>query len=364
LTSSSSTSAASSPNGLTADISNLFGAFQSLSTDPADLSNRQAAVAAAQQLSGQFNTVSSGLATVNTALNAAITSDVSGSNQDLSTIASLNKQIVLETASGGTANDLVDLRTQAIQDLAGKTNVSLTTESNGAVDVSIGGVTMVSGITQPDSLQAYDPGNGQLQVKALNAGTTLSLTGGSIQGEMDVRDGALATLTTSVNTLASQLITQVNNVYSGGYDLNGNTGQNLFTGTDASTIGVNSALAENPSTFQASGTAGATGDNTVVFALGQLGNQPVSGLNNQTFSQNYSQIVGNLGSSLANVNDQVTNSTAVSQMLANQQSSISGVSTDEEMTNLVQFQKAYQASAELISTINEMLETLITMKTE
>jgi len=71
-----------------------------------------------------------------------------------------------------------------------------------------------------------------------------------------------------------------------------------------------------------------------------------------------------LGSSLQSVNEQLANSTSVAQMLTTQRDSASGVDTDTEMTNLLQFQKAYEASAELVSTVNEMLETLVTMKTE
>jgi flagellar hook-associated protein 1 FlgK len=81
-------------------------------------------------------------------------------------------------------------------------------------------------------------------------------------------------------------------------------------------------------------------------------------------SQYYSQAVGSFGSSLQSVNEQLTNSTSVAQMLTTQRASASGVNTDTEMTNLLQFQKAYEASAELISTVNEMLSTLVNMKTE
>jgi flagellar hook-associated protein 1 FlgK len=212
-------------------------------------------------------------------------------------------------------------------------------------------------------LQTYDAGGGQILIQAQNAGTPLTLTGGSIQGNIDVRDGALASLQSNVNTLASQFITQVNNVYSSGYDLNGNTGQTFFSGTNASNISVNSALATDPSQFQASSQAGADGDNKIVLGLEQLASQKNSGLNNQTFSQSYALTVSDLGSSLSSVNDQITNTAAVSQMLSNQRSSISGVSIDEEMTNLLQYQKAYQASAELITTINQMLATVLAMKT-
>jgi flagellar hook-associated protein 1 FlgK len=190
----------------------------------------------------------------------------------------------------------------------------------------------------------------------------LTLTGGSIQGTIDVRDGALATLRGNIDTLAGQLITQVNTIHSAGFDLNGGTGQNFFTGTDAATLGVNSALVADPSMIQASGNAGATGDNSVALALAGLANAAQAGLGNQTFTQNFSATVAALGQSLASVNDQTVNQSAVTSMLSNQRSSISGVNIDEEMTNLMAFQKAFDASAKLISTVNDMLITVVNMK--
>jgi len=352
-----------SPQGLSTDLSNMFGALQSLSTDPGNISNRQTVVQSAQELTGQFNQVSAGLNTLAAGLNSSIVSDVSGSNQDLAQIATLNQQIIQAKSSGGSANDLVDLREKTLEDLAGKVSFTSSTQPDGAANISIGGVAMVTGGTAADSLQTYTNSSGQLLVQDQNSSAPLSLTGGSIEGSITARDGALATLQSSLNTLASQLITQVNTVYSGGYDLNGGTGQNFFTGTDAASIGVNATVVNDPSTFQAAGVAGASGDNTVVSALAQLASQPVSDLNNQTFSQSYAATIGAFGSSLQSVNEQLNNSSAVSQMLTTQRDSLSGVNTDTEMTNLMQFQKAYEASAELITTVNQMLETVLAMKT-
>ncbi len=73
--------------------------------------------------------------------------------------------------------------------------------------------------------------------------------------------------------------------------------------------------------------------------------------------------MSDLGSAISSVNDQLNTSQAVSQMLTNQRSSDSGVSTDQEMTNLIQYQKAYEASAELITTLNQMMQTVVAMKT-
>ncbi len=360
----STTAGTSSPNGLAADLSGLFNSLQTLSTDPSNISDRQAVVQSAQQLTEQFNQVSSGLATVTSDLNTSIQSDVAASNQDLIQIASLNQQIIEAQNSGGTANDLVDLREQTIEDLAGKMNITTSAQSDGAVNVSIGGCNMVEGGTAVDALGAAVNDQGNRIVADRNNGAPLTITSGSVEGSITARDGAVASLQSSINTLATQLITQVNAVYSTGYDLNGNTRQPFFTGSNASDISVNSTLVSDPSTFQASGTEGDTGDNTVVLALANLDQTPSAGLNNQTFSQNYAATVGTFGSSLQSVNEQLGNSTAVSQMLANQRDSASGVDTDTEMTNLMQFQKAYEASAELVTTINQMLETVVYMKTE
>ena len=355
------TSASSS--GLSADLTKMFGYLQTLSTDPSNVSDRSTVIQSAQAVAGQLNQVSAGLTTLAAGMDSSIESDVTGSNQDLTQIAALNQQIIQAKSSGGSANDLVDLREKTLEDLAGKVGFTTTAQPDGATNISIGGVAMVAGGTVVDSLQTYANSSGHLLVQDQNSSAPLALTGGSIEGAITARDGALANLQSSLNTLAAQLITQVNTVYAGGYDLKGNTGQNFFTGTDAATIGVNSTLVADPSTFQAAGVAGASGDNTVVSALAQLANQPMAGLNNQTFSQNYAATVGSFGSSLQTVNEQLTNSNAVSQMLTTQRDSLGGVNTDTEMTNLMQFQKAYEASAEMITTVNQMLETVLSMKT-
>ena len=145
--------------------------------------------------------------------------------------------------------------------------------------------------------------------------------------------------------------------------MNGNTGQDFFSGTNATNKIVKANVANDPTEFQAAATAGAAGDNTVVLALAQLGNKSISGLSNQTFSASYAQTVSNLGNSLNTVNEQLSTNQSVTQMLTNERATTSGVSIDGEMSNLIQYQKAYEASAELISTLNEMLQTVVAMKT-
>jgi flagellar hook-associated protein 1 FlgK len=226
----------------------------------------------------------------------------------------------------------------------------------------VDGVQLVSGRNVLDSLEAYDAGGGQYLVRTLTGGTALNITGGTIQGTIEARDGDLVTLRGDLDTLAGALITQVNTIHSAGYGLNGTTGAAFFTGTDASDIGFNQALADDPSLIQASGASGQKGNNAVVLQLAQLAKAPQAALAGQTFLQHYGQTTAKLGQYLNGLNTQLSNQQIVEQMLLRQRDSVSGVSLDEEMTDLVRFQRAFEASARLITTVDEMLETVVNLK--
>ncbi len=359
---SSSTDGTSTSDSLSDLINSLFNAFQSVATSPTDASARQSLVNDAQSLASTFNQASQNLSTLSSQLNTTVSGDVTSANQLLTNIASLNSQIASATASGGTANDLMDSREQDLENLSQLVNIQTTNNSSGTVGVSIGGQSMVTGGTLSDTLATYDSGNGNLLVQDANSATPLTLTGGSIQGTIDARDQGIASLSSSLDTLASSLISQVNSVYSTGYDLNGNTGADFFTGTGASDIAVNANLVNNPSAVQAAGVPNASGDNAVALQLAQLGQQSIGSLNNQTFSGAYDLDVQNFGNALANANDQVTNYTSVSTMLANQRDSTSGVSLEQECSNLITYQMAYEASSKIVTTVNDMLQAIIDMK--
>ncbi|MGO8677424.1 MAG: flagellar hook-associated protein FlgK [Limisphaerales bacterium] len=363
-TSSTDTDSVGSTGGLDSGLSTLFNDFQTLSTDPSSTANRQTVISQAQQVAAQFNQVDQSLSGLKSQLNQSVQTDVGSANQLLTQIAGLNQQIMLaQGSSGGTANDLVDLREKDLESLSNLVNFQPVANSDGSVNVVVGGQLLVSGSSVQDTLQAYDAGGGQMLVgTSANPGTPLTLTGGSIQGAIDTRDNALTSLQGGLNQLASQLITQVNAVYTTGYDLNGNTGADLFTGTDASDIGVNATLASDPSTFQAAGVSGASGDNQVAVALAQLGSASQSSLGNQTFSGSYNATITDLGTALSNANSNLSDQQAVQSMLSEQRTSVSGVSLNDEMTNLMTYQQAFEASAELVNTINTMLGDLMSAK--
>jgi flagellar hook-associated protein 1 FlgK len=317
----------------------------------------------AVNLTTQFNQIDQRLDDLKSSLDRSVQDDVASANQLLSDIAKLNDQInTTETSANGVANDLRDLRQQKIEDLAKFIKIDVTTGAHGSADISIAGTTMVSGQQVAETLQTYDAGGGQILVRAATSATPLTLTGGSVQGTIDARDGAVASLRASVNALASQIIAEVNAVHAAGFSMTGSTGANFFTGSNASDIHINGALLNDPSLLQVSGVAGAVGDNQVALALAQLADKKLPALSGQTFVQGYGQSVAALGQSLSSVNAQLSDQQVVENMLLQQRSSISGVSLDEEMTDLTKFQKAFAASARLITTVDEMLDTVVNMK--
>jgi flagellar hook-associated protein 1 FlgK len=349
--------------GLSDDLNNLFAAFQSVSTSPTSLTERQLLVARAQDLATKFNQTSTRLSDLHDSMNTALGDDAKSANQLLNDIAGLNDRIInAENSDGGVANDLRDLRQSKLEEVSKLVKVETAAGANGALNISVNGNDLVTDRDVNDTFETYDAGGGQMLVRLATSGTPLTLSGGHMQGVIDVRDGALATLSDKFDSLAGALISEVNAAHSGGFALNGATGAAFFNGTDAKTISVNAALVSDPSLVQVSGVAGNKGDNQVALALSQIADKKLAALGGQTLGQQYSATVAEVGQSLASVNGRLADQDAVSKMLIGQRSSISGVSVDEEMTDLMKFQKAFEASAKLISTVDDMLDTLVNLK--
>lgn len=348
--------------GISQGLADFFAAAQNVATNPGSMAEREVMLQKAQELATKFNTADSRLSTLQEGLDNRVTAEVGQANGLLQDIAKLNESIVAEEAlSPGYANDLRDTRQLKLEALSKLVKVDASEQENGAVNVSIGGNLVVEGRELSGTLETFTSGDGTLQVRVAGQTAALSLTGGSIQGAIGVRDGALADLRSEINTLAETMISEVNAVHAGGFGLDGTTGANFFNGTNASDIAVNSDLLRDPARLQASGVAGEAGNNTVARAIADLSKQTHAALGGLTFSAKQGQTVAALGQELATAKSELADQKTISQFVRNQRDSISGVSIDEEMTNLVMFQSAFQASAKLISMTDEMLATIIQM---
>ncbi|GIX50648.1 MAG: flagellar hook-associated protein 1 [Limisphaera sp.] len=349
--------------GLATELTGLFNAFRAVAAQPASLPERQVLVHQAQSLATRFNQISTRLDDLTRQLNQNLQADVASANQLLADIARLNDQIVnAELPLGGIANDLRDTRQQKLEELARLLPVQTSLAPNGTVTVNLQGITLVSDRNVLEQIETYDPGNGRLLLRTTASLSPLDPGSGSLAGTIQVRDGPLANLRSDLDTLAGALITEVNNLHRTGYGLGGQFGTDFFTGTDARTIAVHPDLLADPARVQVSNQPDAPGNNTVALAIAELADQPIASLNNRTFSESYSQTVANLGLALRTANGQLADHQQVLNLLQRQRESISGVSLDEEMTDLVRFQKAYEASARFVTTIDEMLDTVLSLK--
>jgi flagellar hook-associated protein 1 FlgK len=353
---------ASAQSGIQASLNDLFNSFQSLSIAPSSLTERQSLLSRAQTLAGRFNQVDQRIDTLQNSLDSNLKDDVSKANQYLQSIAQLNDDIVRAELGGGEANDLRDLRQQRIEELAGLVDLKSTTEPNGTVTITIGGQTLVSDKNVLDTVETYDAGGGRLMIRTVTGQTPLTLGGGRIQGTIDFRDGSLATLRTNLDEVAATLIAEINTLHAAGFSLTGSTGADFFEGTNAATIRVNNALIQDPRLIQASGVNGQNGDNTVALRLAQLATTRIGSIGGQTIGEKYAQAITSLGLDLSTVNSRISDQSAVSNLLQRQRESVSGVSLDEEMSDLIKYQRAFQASARLVSIIDQMLGEVVNLK--
>jgi len=315
-------------DGLAAQLTRFWDAWSDVANAPDDAGARSALVTTAQTLTTTFRTVSDQLTTV--AQQAQDEYDaITGANGDVANMASeladLNRSIGDAVFRGQQPNDLMDRRDQLIDRLSQLAQVSVTDTGDSRLRVDFGGVTLVdptipAGYTWPQTLTRPGGKLGALQ--------DLASATGPVLGYRSQLDAVAADLVSSVNAL--------------------HTSTPFFdtAGTTAATINVVATTA----TVQ-TGSGGAAGENDVAQAIAQL--------RGGTTDQAYRALVARIGTeSQAAVRAQSTAQSLVD-AIDNRRQSVAGVSLDEEMTNLIRFQRGYQASARTMSTMDEMLDTLV-----
>lgn len=222
----------------------------------------------------------------------------------------------------------------------------------------------------------FTPVNGSFQVLSLNKQTGLTTTTNvpvDLNG-LDKNETSLTSLVAQFNAIngLSASISPSGNVtikttspdlqFSFANDTSGTLAalglNTFFTGSTAQNLGVNQALVNDPSAFAASTTGIGPGtDNAVTLA--NFINQPLASAGSSTIQQISDQIVGDVTQQSAVATSVADGFNTFQQTLTGQQLSISGVSIDEEATNMITLERSYQASAKLISTINDLLDTLM-----
>jgi flagellar hook-associated protein 1 FlgK len=342
-------------------FSEFYNALQTVSVSPTSIPDRQVLLLKAGQLTDKFNSVEARFTSLRSDLNTDLNNRIKQANQliDLTSRAAMDNTSV-SSNGGGIAKDTLQMR---LEELGAYSSIKTQFDEEDRITVSIDGVDVIKDNLVVGEIEgALDADGGvQVSVRNSNSDSTAKLTGqGSIQGLIEARDTVLQDLRQDINLMAAKLIEGINSVHKPGVSLDGSTGADFFTGTDASNIAVNAALIADLNKIQLSADTD-EGDNTVAGNLLKWLESPQEGLGKMTVAQHYNEAVASYGQELANINNRLADQEVISHTLTQMRAGVSGVSLDEEMSSLIQYQRAYQASAKLISTVNDLFQTILAM---
>ncbi len=350
-----------SESSLNNALSEFWNSWQDLANDPENMATRVSVREKGQLLCNTFHRLRSKLRRVQEDINQSIKGRVEEINSLAQRIAKLNGKIVRIEIRGENANDLRDQRDLLIDQLSKIADVSTVELADGSVTVSIAGnslVERVNTVALGTSVRSSTYGT-VFDVTYGKSERVLNFTDGELKGLMDLRDEVIPQYLEDLDTLASTLITRVNSLHSAGYGLDGTTtGQDFFSGSDASDIGIDQAIQGDVSLIAAS-TDGSPGNGSNALAISDLANQLTMNGNSASFGDFYQSMMGGLGVLSQEASQNYTNNFLLLTQLENHRQSVSGVSLDEEMANMINYQHSFEAAARIISTVDEMMNTII-----
>jgi flagellar hook-associated protein 1 FlgK len=355
----------SSGFGLGAAMDDFWNAWQDLANNPAGHTERQVLLAKSELLANTFNGAAEQLDRLQRDTDAMLSGGVAEVNRIADQITDLNDKIEMIERTGQNANDYRDNRERLLKELAGLVDFSAAEGPGGVVTVTLGDGHLLVGQPPFGRLTTVTNAGGLQDVvwdSAPGVPINGSLTGGKLGGLLDARDTLLPAFRSGLDDLAAGIIAEVNGLHAAGVGLLDAVARDFFSGTGAADMAVLPAIAADVSHIAAAPAGGLVpGDNRNAIAIAALQSALTMAGGTATFGDTYQALVSRVGFQVQEARDYTGHQRQLLHYLDNYRESISGVSIDEEMVNLVKFQHAYDAAAKLITTVDEMLATLIEM---
>ncbi|HYJ75291.1 MAG TPA: flagellar hook-associated protein FlgK [Kineosporiaceae bacterium] len=346
--------------GLQAAMDSFYASWHDLainSTNPAAGSVViQKGIAVADQLHALSSAIGNEWDTARNALADVVTQ----ANQAAKDLADINGKVAAGLAAGRPVNELEDQRDLLTRKLATLVGGVASVGQDGQASVSVNGVALVTG-TNPQSFSLA--GAGTLSAAAGNPpkvmwGTTVvPVESGSAAGYLAVLGGDLPTMSAQLDAVATGLRDMVNTVHQTGFQADGSPAGAFFAGSDAATLTV---VPTDPSQLAVTAVAG-TVDGSVAQRIADLSDERLqqTTLGTTGPSAQWRTMTTMLGVKVQSLkNAGVVQDSVVAAAEAAVQTD-AGVNLDEEMTNLLQYQRSYQAAARVVSTVDDILDTLI-----
>ena len=365
-----------SDDNLATDIDDYFDAWQELTTNPSGQVERDIVLQRGELLGDSFRQLSDELNTITQNLNTEIIGEVDLLNEKISEVAELNDRIRQVEISGQMANAARDQRDLLVQQLSQSLGIKTYSDNQGMLAVVLpGGTPLVQGNTAMTLKTDTTGTNVELQVEI--AGTTKDIgreeLGGEFRGIFEMRDVFIEGLHDDLDTLAIDITSSVNDIHDDGYFIDpttgiATTGQLFFTDITAlpsdvrASRSITNAFTDSSYIAAAGLDSAAAGDNQNALKIASLETtHDVTGTTDN-YDAFYSQMVSTVGIEASRNDLALKGAEDATVQLQNLRDGYSGVSLEEEMIDLIQYQRGFQSSAKFLSTVDEMMSSLLQLK--
>ncbi|HET6529355.1 MAG TPA: flagellar hook-associated protein FlgK [Actinoplanes sp.] len=338
---------------LQAQLHDMWDAWGDVANNPQLPAARAALIQQSKTVADGLNFAHNALASQWGQIRKELSAYVEEVNTAAKTVAQLNDSIVQAKAAGLTVNELEDRRDLQVMQLAKLTGATAQTRPNGAMDVYVGNSTLVTGFTTRDlevvgaarmDQRAFQPVSVQWADTETPAGV-----GGTMGSMFDTVTTIIPVISDALDEVARTLATKVNTAHNGAFRPDGTPGGDFFTGTTAGTIAV---AIDFPDQVAAAAQAGRIDGSVANELAGTVTDADGPDLL-------YQSMIGNLGVAAQASSRRTEIQATVTEQVDASREAQSGVNLDEEMTNLLTYQRGYEAASRVLTTIDSMLDQLI-----
>ncbi len=346
-----------SDTGLAKQLSQFWNAWDVVGNHPDDEGARSALISQAGTLTDTLRTGRTSLDAQFSSSRAQLGALTTQVNAVAASVATLNQQIRVGTATGQQVNELSDQRDQLVLQLSELTGATTASHDDGTLDVVVGGRALVHG-DKAESLGV----TGGFGVDTVGTdpprltwadGTLAPIMSGRTAGLIGALRTTYPNAAAGYDAVAASLAQSVNALHQTGTDLDGAPAGAFFTGTDARTIGLAPALQTTSGFRKVAAGATTALDNSVADAIAQLRSSTTGP------DAAWRSTIAQLGVQTQTAQRRSDIQDVVSRQADAARDSTSGVSVDEEMTNMLTFQRGYEGAARVLTTVDQMLDTLI-----
>ncbi len=344
-------------------LNDFWDGWSDLANDPTGDGARHALRSRAQGLAATLGRMDADVANLQTETTKALTSGVEEVNGLLKEVAALNEQIARARHSGSPDLAAEDRRDQAVEALAGFGPVRVHDGEDG-YRLTLDGMTLVQG-ADAFGLELDDSGP---TPRVLFAETGIEYApegsdGGKLGAWRTALDETLPQTRSALDELAQSLVTEVNALHRTGYGLDGAGGRDFFdpAGTTAASLRLSADILADPAAIAATGDPAAMGSNSLALDLAGLRDQKLLNGGTATLEDFAVGLVSGIGADLKRTTTEAAGHAAVRDHLTAMAQGVSGVSIEEEMTNLIQYQQGFAAAARVLDTAQQMMDTLLTL---